>query len=517
MTLVWDTFKRTAAGGWGSTPSGLGWQLWGADAADRSVTSGAARVTLHQSPGTIRGQYIDRPWGDGEVLAHLRVGQVSETESLLAGALLRYTDSGYYRVRVVLTTTGTVDLDATQGTTQLGDRVATGLSYGAGTRLRLRARVDDRRIRARVWAASGLEPSTWQVDQTVPSGISIPAGNLGVFTSAFANNTNQAPWVEFERVEIHYPLLVGNALTGQAGQQVTNTRLAESAETGAVTISAGGARAVYDDTHTVRNQPAIRIASGHHRQETPRLRVGLPSSGPWSARWYTWVPRLQDAGHGIGEVRSAVMFDTHAWVVHATAAGNIGSRLHLPDLAAPAIQWDTQDGVGVTIGQWWRVEMRYTGSSLQVRAYPGHSTTGYRSNTWEGIPDPGRVLGLTGYRWRRDRPLLMWGDQGSQVATLQNELIDLGYDLSPWYADGDFGEGTHNVVMQFQTDYGLSPVDGAAGPETRAAIDLARGLDPAPLWVSHLAVSDGEWIGPTEPDVEPPEVARWGFTVGMPI
>lgn len=84
-------------------------------------------------------------------------------------------------------------------------------------------------------------------------------------------------------------------------------------------------------------------------------------------------------------------------------------------------------------------------------------------------------------------------------------------------ADGDFGEGTHNIVMQFQASRGITPVDGAAGPETRSAMDMARGLAPPPLWVSHVAVSSGEWIGPVEPPPPPPVTARIGFTVGIPI
>ncbi|WP_158070374.1 hypothetical protein [Nocardiopsis sp. CNR-923] len=32
-------------------------------------------------------------------------------------------------------------------------------------------------------------------------------------------------------------------------------------------------------------------------------------------------------------------------------------------------------------------------------------------------------------------------------------------------------------------------------------MDLALGRIPDPLWVSHLAVADGQWIGPAEPVV----------------
>jgi peptidoglycan hydrolase-like protein with peptidoglycan-binding domain len=144
--------------------------------------------------------------------------------------------------------------------------------------------------------------------------------------------------------------------------------------------------------------------------------------------------------------------------------------------------------------------MVYTGTDLITRIYQGHSLTGGRIHTWAGLPDPGRTLDVTAYRWRR-RTTLRFGDQGVEVTALQNDLLDLGYNLGTWGADGDFGSATRNAVMSFQTTRGLTPVDGEAGPETRAAMDLALGRIPPPLWVSHLAVGQGQWIGPAEPEV----------------
>ncbi|MFE9642352.1 peptidoglycan-binding protein [Nocardiopsis alba] len=300
-------------------------------------------------------------------------------------------------------------------------------------------------------------------------------------------------------------ILVDNTLSGEPGLQVTNARLVESAEAGTVTIAAGGTRAVYDDTRAIHGRPAIRIASGHHRGETPRLRVTLPSTGPWSARWYAWIPDLASAGLGTGEVRSLAVLPTHAWVAHPTAAGNLGSRLHIPDLAAPSISWDDETGTATGLAQWVRIELRYSGGAsgtFESRAYPGHEPTRHRGNRWNSWPDLGRTLDLTAYRWRR-RATLYWGDQGVAVRDLQLELLDLGYNLGPAGADGDFGNATLSAVQSFQTARGLSPVDGIPGPETRAAMDLALGRVPPPTWISHLAIADGPWIGPAEPPPEP--------------
>ncbi|MBB6001331.1 peptidoglycan hydrolase-like protein with peptidoglycan-binding domain, partial [Streptomonospora salina] len=121
---------------------------------------------------------------------------------------------------------------------------------------------------------------------------------------------------------------------------------------------------------------------------------------------------------------------------------------------------------------------------------------------------------LGGFRYRL-RPTLRLGDQGQAVTDLQNELLDLGYDLGQWGADGDYGQVTADAVTDLQTDYGLSPIDGQAGPETRAAMDLALARIPDPLWVSHLAVADdGAWIGPA---TAPETTVSPRLVLGTPI
>lgn len=62
-------------------------------------------------------------------------------------------------------------------------------------------------------------------------------------------------------------------------------------------------------------------------------------------------------------------------------------------------------------------------------------------------------------------PMLRNGDENEYVKMLQNELIELGYDLGKWGADGDFGDCTEIAVKKFQKDNGLE-VDGIVGPIT---------------------------------------------------
>lgn len=65
---------------------------------------------------------------------------------------------------------------------------------------------------------------------------------------------------------------------------------------------------------------------------------------------------------------------------------------------------------------------------------------------------------------------LQLGSKGDQTREWQKILIKNGFDLSPWYDDGDFGESTHNATVAWQSSHGLEP-NGIVGPETVAKIN----------------------------------------------
>ena len=58
------------------------------------------------------------------------------------------------------------------------------------------------------------------------------------------------------------------------------------------------------------------------------------------------------------------------------------------------------------------------------------------------------------------------GDQGTEVAEIQGQLIDLGYDV---VADGEYGPATVEAIKQFQESQGIQP-DGLVGPMTYEAL-----------------------------------------------
>ena len=65
--------------------------------------------------------------------------------------------------------------------------------------------------------------------------------------------------------------------------------------------------------------------------------------------------------------------------------------------------------------------------------------------------------------------LLKKGMEGSDVKALQELLLQLGYDLPRYGADGDFGSETEAAVRAFQEDERLK-VDGKYGEKSHAAL-----------------------------------------------
>lgn len=68
--------------------------------------------------------------------------------------------------------------------------------------------------------------------------------------------------------------------------------------------------------------------------------------------------------------------------------------------------------------------------------------------------------------------IITYGMEGADVKVMQSMLIELGYDLGRWGADGDFGDATELALKKFQSDAGID-VDGECGPQTIAALNAA--------------------------------------------
>ena len=76
-----------------------------------------------------------------------------------------------------------------------------------------------------------------------------------------------------------------------------------------------------------------------------------------------------------------------------------------------------------------------------------------------------KVDGDPGDKTLKGCPTLRKGAEGNITKLVQERLISLGYDLSKYGADSNFGSETYEAVVKFQKDYGLSP-DGIVGQNT---------------------------------------------------
>ena len=65
------------------------------------------------------------------------------------------------------------------------------------------------------------------------------------------------------------------------------------------------------------------------------------------------------------------------------------------------------------------------------------------------------------------KPVIRKGSSGQYVVLAQTLLLQQGYDLAPYGADGKFGAKTETAVKAFQRANGLN-ADGVIGPATWA-------------------------------------------------
>lgn len=91
---------------------------------------------------------------------------------------------------------------------------------------------------------------------------------------------------------------------------------------------------------------------------------------------------------------------------------------------------------------------------------------------------------------KTDYPTLRRGDKGQKVRELQTLLINHGYALPKYGADGDFGAETEKAVKACQRDWGLKE-DGVAGPKTWEKL-LTAPDKPKHYEVTITGLSEGE-------------------------
>ena len=180
-----------------------------------------------------------------------------------------------------------------------------------------------------------------------------------------------------------------------------------------------------------------------------------------------------------------------------------GRLSDMPETPCLVFQWyprneEKMQHIGFYIGDGWVIHCSVEVKKEKLSAYPW--------SHW-GLPKGmGGDVPVTHKTIRR-------GSKGPDVVECQIDLIKLGYDLSPYGADGNFGRKTEEAVKSFQSthnDQNGNPlkVDGIVGSGTWWALDEAVKPRPEPtepkytVIIPHLTEQQANDLQTTYPDAE---------------
>jgi hypothetical protein len=186
-----DNFARTVSNGFGQSPGGGTWlNLTGTDA--NFSVNGSQGVILNDVANT--GRYCsinDGNLADFSATCKVTVSKTPAGASSSAGMTFGYTDSSnHYRARLLLNTTGTVQLALERvvsgTTTTLGAATTVGTGFTATQWWHIRAQRTGTTIRCRAWLDGSSEPSTWTFSLTDTQ---FPTGRVGLRSFASTGST----------------------------------------------------------------------------------------------------------------------------------------------------------------------------------------------------------------------------------------------------------------------------------------------------------------------------------------
>lgn len=139
-------------------------------------------------------------------------------------------------------------------------------------------------------------------------------------------------------------------------------------------------------------------------------------------------------------------------------------------------------------------KMEHTGFGLNdqtVECSAGVQYYEHRKKKWTHWAVPACVEGVE--PMPDTKPTIRRGDKGPYVTLAQTELINRGYDLGKWGADGDFGAQTEKAVKAFQRANGLAE-DGIIGPATWAKLESTEPVVKYRVIIPHLTEKQAEGL-----------------------
>jgi hypothetical protein len=213
-----DTFVRTVVNDWGSADTGQVWTPVSSGtftASDFQVNGGVGKQSV-PSAGNFRYNYTAaNAWRDVDVAVTVTLPFTTVTGNSVfpANIILRWQSvDSYYLITTEVTTAGHVFIGIFLITAGPGSDVVasvdTGIIHSSSQALRVRAQTEGHTIRAKVWAAAGTEPYSWNVIGNDDS-IGV-AGPVGIRSEVFTGNTNTFPIVfSYSNTTVRVPRFVG--------------------------------------------------------------------------------------------------------------------------------------------------------------------------------------------------------------------------------------------------------------------------------------------------------------------
>jgi hypothetical protein len=213
-----DTFARTVVNNWGTADTGQVWTPISSDtftASDFQVTGGVGKHSV-PTAGNFRYTYTAaNTWRDVDVAVTVTLPFTTVTGNSVfpANIILRWQNvDSYYLITTEVTTAGHVLIGIYLITAGPGSDVVasvdTGIIHSSSQALRVRAQTEGHTIRAKVWAAAGTEPYSWNVIGNDDS-IGV-AGPVGVRSEVATGNTNTFPIVfSYSNIAVRVPRFVG--------------------------------------------------------------------------------------------------------------------------------------------------------------------------------------------------------------------------------------------------------------------------------------------------------------------
>lgn len=121
----------------------------------------------------------------------------------------------------------------------------------------------------------------------------------------------------------------------------------------------------------------------------------------------------------------------------------------------------------------------------------GRTLADIRYDVWKLMQDSDAEFG----------PVMANGSRGEEVRELQEKLLQLGYDLGKWGADGDFGAATEAAVKEFQLNHDLV-MNGIADTETLEVLDNVLDGERYDVTIRQLSRADAVKLAREYPGCE---------------